>query len=787
MNNHKFLTSIFLITLTCLIFASTSNILAQSAKDHFKSGIKFKESKNHQDAVKSFTNAIEADPDFTKAYIERAGAYEKLDKYQQAYDDYKRAIAFDLKDKTLCLKAGLSAFQLKNYQEAINMSSKAMELDKKYVEAYQLRARANIKIGKMDNALNDCNSAVDYGKKNGFSYYYRGMIVENLGDNQRAKTNYVKAVEYNKEYEPFHVSLARVLKNLGELDDALRSCNKAISLNPDDAEAFHLRGTVHVAKTNFQNAINDFSKAIFINSNHASAFYERGLVYKSLGQYQNAINDLTKSALINIEDINTYYNRAICYQELGNYPAAIRDYEKIIVLAPDNENAQKLSADARQKIYSINRETSRPEIVLAEPISKEKGKVLIPGNLKYVMLEGKIVDASMIQSVLIGDVEASFDKDILNPSFSAKVYIEKMEQFSITAIDVYNNATTTSYTIERTEVNSPKIKLLAPYASYNGEIYLDTNNPTAYIEGKITDESLIKSVIVEGAYANFAFDKLNPTFSASVDVSNKDAISIKVQDVYGNETAIKYTIKREGLSLASNNPMGKTWAIFIENSNYKNFADLDGPVRDVSLMKSSLSNYRISTIIHKKDLTKTEMERFFSIELRDLVRSNNINSLLIWYSGHGRYINETGYWIPIDAKRNDEFSFYNVNGLKAVLQSYRNLDHTLLVSDACESGPAFYMAMRDLSETKRCDDWQATKFKSSQVFTSTGNEQAADVSLFTHTFARSLTQNPNSCIPIEKIVMKVTESVKQNQKQTPKFGKIRGLDDENGTFFFIKK
>jgi hypothetical protein len=51
----------------------------------------------------------------------------------------------------------------------------------------------------------------------------------------------------------------------------------------------------------------------------------------------------------------------------------------------------------------------------------------------------------------------------------------------------------------------------------------------------------------------------------------------------------------------------------------------------------------------------------------------------------------------------------------------------------------------------------------------------------------TLNNNPNDCISIEAVTLKVMGIVKQNQKQTPKFGKIRGLDDENGSFFFIKK
>jgi hypothetical protein len=113
--------------------------------------------------------------------------------------------------------------------------------------------------------------------------------------------------------------------------------------------------------------------------------------------------------------------------------------------------------------------------------------------------------------------------------------------------------------------------------------------------------------------------------------------------------------------------------------------------------------------------------------------------------------------------------------------------HTLVITDACESGPSFYQAMRATPKERNCEDWQATKFKSSQVFSSAGYELAVDNSQFTRTFAKSLANSPNSCLPIESIVIKVTDAVVQNNQQRPQFGKIEGLGDEDGTFFFISK
>jgi hypothetical protein len=170
-----------------------------------------------------------------------------------------------------------------------------------------------------------------------------------------------------------------------------------------------------------------------------------------------------------------------------------------------------------------------------------------------------------------------------------------------------------------------------------------------------------------------------------------------------------------------------------------------------------------------------------------MVKSNRVNALLIWYAGHGKLINETGYWIPVDANRDEEFTYFNINSLKGWLQTYSSITHTLLITDACESGPTFFQAMRASLKERSCDDWQATRLKSSQVFSSAGYELAQDNSQFTKTFATLLSGNPNACMDIQSIVLKISSSMPANSMQKPKFGKIAGLVDEDGTFFFVAK
>ncbi|MBK7668615.1 MAG: hypothetical protein IPJ32_15490 [Sphingobacteriaceae bacterium] len=95
--------------------------------------------------------------------------------------------------------------------------------------------------------------------------------------------------------------------------------------------------------------------------------------------------------------------------------------------------------------------------------------------------------------------------------------------------------------------------------------------------------------------------------------------------------------------------------------------------------------------------------------------------------------------------------------------------------------------MRGSEEDHRCENWELTKSKSSQVITSAGYELASDNSQFTKTFSAALMNNPDACISIDKIARKLFQRLPQQVIKHRKFGKIKDLEDEGGTFFFIKK
>ena len=775
-----------LLVVFFLLFGSTS--FAQNAKKNYKSAQDFMEAKNYKDAIDQYSEALKLDAQYVDAYVGRAKAYEQTYLFREAIEDYLRASTFDQKEASHYYNAARLNNLIDQPKKAVENANKALEIDKKHLESMNEKAAALIALEQYKNALDVAQASIDE-KKNSMGYYYHGLASAGLKDFEKAEYDFGRAIFYDEKNIKAYIEITKTLTVLNKFEEAISRINKALEIDKKNAEALIAKGEVYRKKRDYPTAINNLSEAILVSKPNEKnkVHYTRGVYYQEFGQHEAAINDFTQVVVNDKNNFDAIYARASSYEATFKYQKAIEDYQSLLKLSPYDEKARNLLKEASNRLYELNREEHTPVVVLLDPLGVE-GVVKIPKDWQQVQVKGQISDESMIKDIIASGQPVTFDKEALNPEFSFTLPLEGLEQIDVTAVDIYDNKTAASFRIRRTEINPPRIDLIAPYASDDGEIYLETDDNSIYIEGKASDESLIKSIFIEGASASFLVDEYNPNFSATISIANKNVVTVIAEDIYGNKTTREFKLNREGAILSANNPMGKTWVIFIENSSYKSFASLDGPSKDVTVMKTALARYQIHNVIRKKNMSKADFERFFSIELRDLVRSNKVNSLLIWYAGHGKFINETGYWIPVDAQRDDEFTYFNINTLKASMQSYsKYITHTLVVTDACESGPSFYQAMRSLPTERSCNDWQATKFRSSQVFSSAGYELASDNSQFTKTFANSLLNNPDACIPIENIVTKVTDAVAKNNSQKPKFGKIAGLEDENGTFFFMKK
>jgi tetratricopeptide (TPR) repeat protein len=775
-----------LVFLTAVMLLLTINAFGQNGKKFFKAGNEFIDNLKYEDAIVQFTSALGLEPSNAEYYSARGSAYEKVKKYNEAAADYEKAIMFKPKDVTTIVSLGRVCNDMNKYSEALALLNRASDLDRRNSQVYPEKVITLIGLEKYDQALKVSDSA-NIVKDEPINYYYRGIIYVLLNNDVLGKKELEKSISKDKKLIEPRLALAELLTRNNNPLDAMNQINTVLAADDKNTQAYLIRSKIYKKNLDYTNAINDLSKNILIDPSNPEYYLIRGLYYQEFNQHANAIADFSRYITLKPDNPDAFFARAKSYEELMNFDKAMEDYNKITVLSEFDMKARKMLKDAQTRLYELNREKVPPEIAVLSPVPV-KDTVEIKGDKTSLIISGTIKEKSKMKSFTINNEPVTTVEKNGVYDYLANINVSGIDKITISAIDDYDNVKVMTFPLKRTETNPPKISIAAPYTSDDGQVFLDSPTPNIAIQGKISDESLIKTITIGDVTASYNRNELNPGFSANLDISNLNKFTIVAEDIYGNKQETEFNLNREGAVIAANNPMGRTWVVIVENSSYETFASLDGPKKDVVTIRRALANYQIHNYIQKTDMTKAEMEKFFNIELRDLVKKNQVKSLLVWYAGHGKFINDIGYWIPVDAKRDDEFTYFNINALKAGLQGYTDvIVHTLVVSDACESGPGFYTAMRSANDAPTCDNTIVAGAKSAQVFSSAGYELAVDNSKFTSTFANTLLNNKNACIPIETVVKSVTAAVATDAGQKPKFGKIAGLDDMNGTFFFIAK
>jgi tetratricopeptide (TPR) repeat protein len=759
-----------------------------------------KEALKFEEAIEAYTAHLSLNPADYDAYIERATCSEKLNRYEEAINDYKAAIGLRPGEIDLYRKALIDYLQIENYNKATEMFSTMVDIKNKTVNAYQKMALNKIKAGDFEGAVKEINTALDYDNTLDYSHFIKGVAMDSLGNYQLAIQSYLKAISamyVSKDYKdakdknfykPYFINLAITQRRLGHFDESIKNLNTALNYDASDPEILCQRGISYLYKGDHLNAMSDFNKSLQINEKNATAYYHRGLLNVKLGSIPGAIGDFTNAILFKDQNPEAHYERGKCYLMMNQFTEAIEEF-KLAGKQHFPEKTIKESIESAKKAeYEFNKENNQPDVQLANSAKDSSHLVVkIPINKVDGLIRGKVNDQSGIKSIMIDGVPASFTQEEKNPNFSAQIPLENKEKITIEVTDIYFNTSTQTYEIERTEDKPPELAISSPFISIDQEYFPENiNMQSLYVEGRVEDQSLIQKILINGMDAHFSRELVNPGFSVTLDIKGKDSLVIEAEDIYENRTRKSFFINWKSAEEAEKNPMGRTWVVFIENSNYQSLQPLEGTKKDILLMKQALANYSIQKIIHKTNLNKSDMDRFFSIELRDQINKGQVQSLVVWFAGHGKYINESGYWLPVDASKTDEYTYFPITSLKGYLSLYK-LRHTLVISDACETGPAFYLAMRGSPKVVNCLDWESTRLKSAQVFTSSDREKSADNSIFAKTFANILNNNPEKCIPIDRISERVTLAVEQNQKQKPKFGNISGLEDESGTFFFMRK
>ena len=399
--------------------------------------------------------------------------------------------------------------------------------------------------------------------------------------------------------------------------------------------------------------------------------------------------------------------------------------------------------------------------------------------------QGNEYSSERLDSLLAKNVEEKSNEDNTTSQFiTKKVKDDKVLEKKIEEkINVVNEPSIQAKFIPIEEFSSIKIKtrLKQDFNSTSKTIGILDKGIEIYVISELIDENIL------GNWINIEVE-INGKIETGYVLKDKIEFN-KIETInIPSKPSKKYDIE-----------WGEYYAIVIGNNIY------DNSKNSLANLKTAINDAEtIGKLLEEKYGFKTEVIKNATLEsinntikkYRSILTEND--NLLIYYAGHGTVDSWTqeGYWLPVDAQDNNEWTWFDNRSLISLTKSL-NAKHIIVIADSCFSGSLFSTVDYRSAYTDDNLDLENVFFnmnrKKTRVAITSGNYEFvpdsindSDHSPFA-TVLIDILNNNNDVLPAGDLFSLVRTSLpKISKKQNPVYGEFDfEIHEKTGDFLFV--
>lgn len=304
------------------LFQCQQNNISDEKEKHLQDSLQ-KALKNP--ILDSINKKLLLQPDNDSLYRERAFVYVRVQQFDVAINDCKRAIKIDSsnvknhlaladvyfaanktklsKDKLediikrfpenteAYLKLGELYYLVKQYEKSIEYINKALKIDETLAKGYYLKGNVYKELGDTNKAISSLQTAIEQDPKMVDAFIDLGVLYA-AKNNTLALQYYNNALKLDPTNNIALYDKAFFFQQTGVIDSAVALYQHILKLYPRSPYVLYNLGAIEFAnRKNNNKAIDYFTQAIQIQPDYAQAYYARGIIKKEMGKKQDAIND----------------------------------------------------------------------------------------------------------------------------------------------------------------------------------------------------------------------------------------------------------------------------------------------------------------------------------------------------------------------------------------------------------------------------------------------------------------------------------------------------------------
>jgi len=209
------------------IWRNSDTLWSHVLKYHTNTSLPFRNRANYrrdqgriEEALADYNAAIKLKPDGA-LYNSRAKLYFNLEKYQEALDDYNRAIAADNTAGEYYINRGAVYALTGNLEPALNDFNKGLSLTPEHANGYKNRSLVYQAMQRWNEALKDVETYLAMHPEDADLWYEKGRLKNILKKHQEALTALDRSIQLNSQQGLFYYEKMKSLLALGQKAAAL--------------------------------------------------------------------------------------------------------------------------------------------------------------------------------------------------------------------------------------------------------------------------------------------------------------------------------------------------------------------------------------------------------------------------------------------------------------------------------------------------------------------------------------------------------------------------------------
>lgn len=234
-------------------------------------------------------------------------------------------------------------------QAAIEHLKQAIQYDDRMYHAYLNLGSAYFVIGELEKAEQAYTKAAQIDPQNTDVHLNQGILYGQMGQLQKARHAFERVIKANSRSFQGLFMLSSINLEQNDLYPALANVLAALRLDPEHLESRILLAEIYRRMGRYDAAEQELLKLRSEQPELITPCVRLGIVYIETHRHGEALPLLEKAIDSGVDTLQVYELCGILYEEQGEMGQAQEMYQQILLLDPDNENAQQ-GLDRIQKL-----------------------------------------------------------------------------------------------------------------------------------------------------------------------------------------------------------------------------------------------------------------------------------------------------------------------------------------------------------------------------------------------------------------------------------------------------